>query len=339
MQERKIEVDLGIQLIPQQGRADRADADVSVVIAHRGPVIGLWSTLESCKLDLDASGLSYEFIVVANGEEKLSEDLALQKYWLGKSGHLGDFIHVAENMSPPSARHLGAQSARGNFLFFFDNHCLVHPGYFKRAVESMTNHNIDVLHSTTRFWMGENSWYEYHMNFARNFWVDRNYTEPLKAESPYPIGVAGHGGFAVRADFWKHVDGYWQGFEGYAGEEPYFDLKAWLMGGTVWIDPHVVHVHWSGRRDYNRHYTDDYFRNLLMAAHIIGGEKYLYSVYDSFVGSTRLMNRDGKPITPMIDILESAYKRSLPRAQWLAAKRQGTLDDLLNHFKVNGIRI
>jgi hypothetical protein len=331
-------MELGIKLVPQHKRIDGGVVDVSVVIAHRGPEMGLWMTLESCKMDLDASGLSYEFVVVVNGEEKLSEDLLRQKYWLGKGGHLGEFVHVAEPMSPPSARHLGAESARGRFLFFFDNHCMVAPGYFRRAVESMDKHGMDVLHSTTRFWMGEQSWYEYGMDLTRNFWVRLNYEEPISTEEPYRVAVAGHGGFAVRADFWRKIDGYWQGFEGYAGEEPYFDFKAWLMGGTVWIDPKVVHYHWSGKRGYNRHYTDDYFRNLLMAAHIIGGEKWLYTVYDSFVVSTRLMPGNNQPVTPMIDILESAYKRSLTRTQWLTQRQVRTFDEQLEFFKQNGIR-
>jgi len=332
-------MDLGIKLLPQHNNTKSDPVDVSVVIAHRGPVLGLWATLESCKMDLDSSGLSYELIVVANGTgERLEEDLALQKHWLSQSGRLGGFIHTIEPMSPPTARQLGSEHARGDYLFFFDNHCLVKPGYFVHAVDSMRRHNIDVLHSTTRFWMGEQSWYEYSMSLELNFWVKRNYDTPLR-DWAYPIACGGHGGFAVRADFWRRVDGYWQGFEGYAGEEPYFDFKAWLMGGSVYIDPEVVHHHWSGKRSYNRHYTDDYFRNLLMAAHIIGGEKWLYTVYDSFVGSTRLIPRDGKPLTPMFDILESAYKRSLSRRQWLEQRQVRSFDEQLAYFAHNGIRI
>lgn len=316
----------------------RKPVDVSVIIAHRGPEMGLWMTIESCELDLRDSGLSYEFVVVVNGEQRLSEDLLRQKHWLGQSGHMGDFIHVVEELSPPSARQVGTWSASGKYMFFFDNHCIVESPYFRRAVDSMERLGIGMLHSTTRFWVGENPWYEYKMAFARNFWVETNYDSPLNPSEPYRVGIAGHGGFAVTRELWDKVDGYWMGFKGYAGEEPYFDMKCWMLGHEVWIDPKVVHRHWSGRRSYNRHYTDDYIVNLLKAAHIIGGEKWLYDVSDNFIKSTRLKPQDGNRPKPIIDLVETAYKESKERCDWVAAHSVRTFEECLEHFKRNGIR-
>lgn len=332
-------LDLGFRILPREKYSVPGPIDVSIIIAHRGPAMGLWMTIESCQMQLRDTDLNYEFVIVANGEEKLPEDTLRLRYQMSMSGHLGDFIHVTEEMSPPSARQVGTWSAKGKYLFFFDNHCIVEPRYFERALHSFKNHDIGVLHSTTNFWTGENNWFEYRMAFKRHFWVDKCYDTPAFEDKPYQIGVAGHGGFAVTREAWDKVDGYWMGFKGYAGEEPYFDLKCWMLGVPVWIDPQVVHRHWSGKRDYNRHYTDEYVVNLLMAAHIIGGEKWMYDVSDNFMKSTRLMPRDGSRPKPIIDLVETAYNRSKERANWLKVHSVRSFDDCLEHFAANGIRI
>lgn len=332
-------MDLGISLTTRSVYSVPGDIDVSVIIAHRGPEMGLWLTVESCQMALRDSGLNYEFVVVVNGEEKLSEDLQMQRHYLDKAGRLRDFIHVKEALSPPSARQIGTWSAKGEYLFFLDNHCLVEPGYFTRAIESMKKHGIGMLHSTTNFWMGERKYYEYRMAFKRHFWCDTSLETPIHSTEPYRIGVAGHGGFAVTRKLWDKVDGYWMGFKGYAGEEPYFDLKCWLMGEEVWVDPLMIHRHWSGKRSYNRHYTDDYILNLLMAANIIGGEKWMYDVSDNFQRSTRLLPGNGQQPKPIIDLLESAYKQSKDRADWVRAHSVRSFDETLAYFADAGIRI
>ncbi len=162
--------------------------------------------------------------------KKLHVDVLRLRHQMSASGRLGDFIHVPEELAPPSAREVGTWSAKGEYIFFLDNHCLVNTEYFTRAISSMKKYNIGMLHSTTNFWKGETNWYEYRMAFERHFWVDKSWDTPLSTVVPYRIGVGGHGGFAVTRKLWDKVAGYWMGFEGYAGEEPYFDLKCWRMG-------------------------------------------------------------------------------------------------------------
>jgi hypothetical protein len=332
-------LDLGITLIPQ-GHVDTAakpEKDISVVIAHRGEELGLWATIHSCEADLKDSGLTYEFIIVANGEEELSHDLKRVKHYAGFSGHLGDFVHVAEPLSPPTARQIGTESATGRFLCFFDNHCLVQHGYFRRAVDMMEKHGIDSLHSTTLFFAGETPYYEYRLKLSSDFWAHQPYTEPLHATEPYRIAMAGHGGFIVRRSVWQEVGGYWQGFEGYGGEESYFDLKLWLLGKENWIDPQLIHYHWSGVRKYQRHFSDDFFRNMLMCANIIGGEDWANKVFKSFLKYTRLKPTTGEN-KPMFDLLLEAQEKSAAHAQWMAQHRTRSLDELLAHFAQNNIR-
>jgi hypothetical protein len=310
--------------------------DVSLVIAHRGPTMGLWMTLESSLMALRDSGLDYEFIVVANGEPEKGEDFERQAHWLKWNGH--KLLRIDEALSPPSARQRGTDIAAGKNLFFLDNHCMVEKNYFTRALETMAAFDVEMVHSTTRFWMGEGSVYEYRMNLERKFWVYKSHMTPVHKERPYQIAVAGHGGFAVTRRLWDEVGGYWDGFVGYAGEEPYFDFKVGLMGHKNFIDPQMIHYHWSGVRNYNRHNTDDFFRNLLKAANIIGGEQRMYRVFDAFKTATRVAPPAGSPHVPIFDILEQAYYRSRERAAWLRSKELIGFEELLEQFKRNGIR-
>lgn len=310
--------------------------DVSVIIAHRGPEMGLWFTLESCIMDLEQSGLSYEFRICANGIEKPSEDLVRIKHYTEKTGHVGEFLHIVQPMSPPAARQIITENANGKYLFFFDNHCLPTRGYFKRGVDVMDAFNIDFLHSTTRFFAGEGTNYEYKLSLKRDFWTLEPYREPVGI-TPYRIAVAGHGGFAVRNSAWKECGGYWQGFEGYGGEETYTDLKFWLLGKEVWIDPKMIHMHWAGERAYTRHFTDDYYKNMFMAARLIGGDEWLHRVFSSATRCTRFVKKD-QPVTPMYDLMVQADTKTKEHAKWIAERRTKTLDELLVWFLNNNIR-
>jgi hypothetical protein len=324
-------------LAVQQARNVGSNKDISIIIAHRGPEMGLWATIHSCDMELRDSGFTYEFIVVVNGEERLSDDMKRLEDNLDKVHKLADFVHVVQPMSPPSARQLGTASAKGKYLFFFDNHCLVGRNYFHRAIASMEKHGIEMLHSTTRFWEGDGDYFEYRLTLKRDFWVEGPYKTPQSTDEPYRCAMAGHGGFVVTRTLWDELNGYWEGFTGYGGEEPYWDLKCWLLGKSVWIDPKLIHYHWAGKRSYSRHLTNDYFTNMLMCANIIGGEQWLFNVYKSFAKYTRLATREEKP-EPLFTLLQRAAELSHSRAQWVRSKQVISLDELLPWFDANNIR-
>jgi hypothetical protein len=311
--------------------AQGSENDFNIVIAHRGNPIGLWATIHSCEIDLLDTDYKYTYIIVMNGEELLPEVTTNLKF-LERAGRIGYQYTTPEAMAPPVARQHGTQRADGKYLFFLDNHCLVVPGYFKRALASMQQYNMDMLHSATRFVTGENTHYEYRLILEQNFWGDSRFT-PMKQQDPYQIAAGGHGGFVVRRDVWEEVGGYWDGFVGYAGEEMYLDLKMALLGKTNWIDPKLIHYHYCGNRGYARHYTDDYYINLMAVANIIGGPGWLERVYTSF---NKCAFRKYSPQT-IFDLMMIAEERSRPHAEWLEGKRLRTLDEQLQYFKDNNI--
>src|SRR5207248_815115 len=110
-------------------------------------------------------------------------------------------------------------------------------------------------------------------------------------------------------------------FEGYGGEEMYFDLKMWLLGKKNWIDPKLIHYHFNGTRGYKRHYTSDYYRNMMMCAFVIGGEKWMHTVYDGFLQEPKFRDVN------LFDCLMAAQERGTGHAQWMSGKRQKSLDE------------
>jgi hypothetical protein len=316
--------------------------DFSIVIASRGDAIGLWATIHSIEIELEGSSYDYEYCLCINGEKGqpkagsthhiLTADHENIVRHLHKSGKLGHLTALQSSVSPPSARQLASEQATGKYLMFFDNHCIPAKGYFDRALHNMQKFDMDMLHSTTKWFQGDNcTVYHYELTLKNNFWARGATVPEWNGMKPYQIAAGGHGGFVVKADVWKEVGGYWDGFVGYGGEEIYFDIKMAMLGKTNWIDPRLIHWHYAGTRPYSRHYTDDYYRNMLMCANIIGGENWMVKVADSF-------NRSfPRPKANPYDILMESYYKSEDHAKHIASIQKRNLDEQLEYFRANGI--
>lgn len=289
--------------------------------------MGAWMTIQSCELDLQDSDMTYEFILVSNGGKE-TDDTHLHVLSLKEAGHLAHYSHRDEPMSPPDARQYGVQFATGKYLAFFDNHCLLVPGYFKRAKLDFERYNMDSLHSATHYDYHRKPIYHYQRLFKRGFWGEESSIPERGGLLPYRIAMGGHGGFLVKADTFREVGGYWDGFRGYAGEEPYFDLKLAMLDKTNWLDPKLAHIHYVGTRGYVRHYSEDYFRNFLMVSNIIGGEKWTYRTYEHLFKQTKMRFGNSK----LYEILMDAEESSAEHAAWFRSVQKRTLDEQIRLF-------
>lgn len=319
--------------------------DFSIVIPHRGNALGLWATIHSCEEELtnyksngvaeDFGGKSkytYEYVVISNGCT-LDIDALGTLYYLKQAGKLVH-KHFEEPMTPPAARQLGASLASGKKLIFFDNHCLVGKQYFDRVMYDMDKEGMDMLHSTTSYYSDQAHHYHYNLLLDYNFWGNSVQVPPHWKY--YQCAAGGHGGFAVTKEAWGAVGGYGPDslFCGYGGEELIFDLKMWRCGRKNWLDPRLLHHHYAGVRGYSRHYTDDYYTNLLVCANVIGGEKWLYHLFNSFVTKRHPRLR---PQKEWYDLLEAAYFKSIDYANEVNSMSVYTLDELLEQFKQNSV--
>lgn len=289
--------------------------------------MGLWMTIESCEMALRGKDISYEYSIVMNGADKIPENMKFAIKVLRESGKLAQMALHPAPMSPPSARQLATQFCKGKYLFFFDDHCIVENNYFTRAIETMDATGAALLHSTTRFHSDAPYHFEYILRLETNFWATTLNPKPQRKHDPYRVAMGGHGGCVLRRDVWETVGGYWTGFDGYGGEETYIAFKLWMFGYEVWVDPKLIHYHFAGERPYSKHFTDDYFRNMMMCANIIGGEEWAGRVYDKF--SECAKQDSGKS---MFDLYMEAIDRSREHAQQIAGRRLRTLDQQLQEF-------
>lgn len=305
---------------------------ISIIIAHRGPGMGLWCTLVSCAEDLRHSDIPYEFCICSNDDKELDQDTKNIIFHLEQSGKLGWFNHQTTPLSPPTARQIASTHARGKYLAFFDNHITVGRDYFKRALYDFENYPCGVLHSTTLFYVGDIEHHHYRMNLTTNFW---GVAETVIANDcePYRIAVAGHGGFLVKRSIWEETKGYPFCFEGYAGEEVTYSLTCAFLDVPIFLDAQLYHTHWCGRRIYDRHLSSSYFLNLLQSANIIGGEKYSSLVYDYFANEVVRV----KAAADIFEIYKQALEKSQPHADWLLSVRKRDLDAQLEYFRQHNI--
>jgi glycosyltransferase involved in cell wall biosynthesis len=302
--------------------------DLSIVIPHRGDTIGLWATIQSCEAELKKSHLTHEYVIVTNGEP---QSVALQ-ILLKATGTTADVVSVHSDvaLTPPVARQRGASKASGDTLCFLDNHCLVSDGYFERAVLATYGQADELVHSSTVFYEGDGTHYHYRLKLDYNFWGETE-KEPVSQE-PYPIAVAGHGGFVTGRKLWDKVGGYGPEslFDGYGGEEVMFDLKLARYGYTNVVDPKLIHYHYPGERSYSRHYTDGYYTNMMVSALVVGGEEWLYRVFDSFVTRPHIHLY---PKEHMYALLQTAYKRGIEYSKEVDSKSSRSLNEVLADFR------
>lgn len=307
-----------------------------IVIAHRGPEMGLWMTLASCEQELKRlrtekpafyKNLDYRYYVCHNGDEKIDSATLLMIDHFKNTGRWGEMWISTDPLAPPTARNSAAALGIGEFVFFLDNHVMVEPGYFDSALDTFEKGKADAVHSVTKFWPGDLARFHYRFTLETNFWayqVDR-----AKQQTAYRIAGAAHGGYAVRRSVWKELGGYWDGFTGYGGEEMYWELLMGLTDKRNFINPAMSHWHHPGNRVYERDKSMDFIKNMLMCAHIIGGEKWLTRVCSGFkVKESQKPEADRREID-WHSLVEDAYKTSLAQTVAVSAMAKRTLNEQL----------
>ena len=313
---------------------------INIIIPSRGGSLGLWATITQCEEELKYSQCieGAKYVVVTNGESKLPPGTLATLKSLDVDKKL-IHVHRNESVSPPVARQLGVDASDSENLFFFDNHCLPARTYFDRAALFFNeSENNKMLHSTTRYYHSDflNYHYKIRTQLRYNFWGESFIGHPPNWK-PYKMAMAGHGGFACKKSLWQELGGYGPPhlLKGYGGEEPLFDLRLWLRGFTNHIHPSMIHYHASDERGYSRHYTKDYYVNMLSAAYVVGGETWLYRILDSLINKKHIKSYN----VPKPSLLaEEAFLRCNEFYKEESKKYIMTLDELLEWFVPNGVK-
>ncbi len=117
------------------GDADTGDADAGDT--ETGDTDAGDATVDAISSDKKGS-CDVEVIVVEDGSQICSEDVC-RHY----TKTLNLYYIYQENAGPAAARNTGAQSARGEWLIYFDSDCLVPEGYFEAISSGISAGGVD----------------------------------------------------------------------------------------------------------------------------------------------------------------------------------------------------
>jgi len=301
--------------------------DVSVII----PTLNEWpivaATCVSVVNELWSCGYSCEVIVVDNGSEGDEWDYLNWHFhdWI-RRGILRPYrwTNIRGTYAP---RQFAAEKAKGEVLLFSDAHMLYFGRTMGYAVEDVQRYG-GLWHVAISTWGDPKGRFMfcYKNNLRERFWGSLQITPPKQAIAedgslrPCKILMGPHACYLARRNEWLAVGGYGYLYRGYGGGESAVDVKYWLSGREVWLEPRATCSHcrgWWGQwvkvhRDKDlgkitwvrnrgfatqvrvgeeylrlvRRYTwtsDDFMRNCMLSAYICGGQKWFESIRDNFL--------------------------------------------------------
>lgn len=217
---------------------------ISVIISQHDDPTPFWFTTVAISLQLEELGIPYEYRIVSHGCPD-------QNYLYPYIQHLNapvSWQHFTEPLGTQTARQRASVDAKGDILYFSEDHVAITPDFFKRALWNFDN-GVDALHASMKMSQADPRHYEYKLDkLEDNFWGTGESKVPAKP-TPYRIALGNHGSFFCKRSVFEEVGGYGpeELFTGYAGEESFFDFKLALLDKTNWIDPQMTHYHYTVR--------------------------------------------------------------------------------------------
>jgi hypothetical protein len=258
---------------------------------------------------------------------------------LREGGRSVSWQHFTEPLGTQTARQRASVGAKGDVLYFSEDHILLGKDFLKRASAIFASGQVDALDSSLKLSMADSKRYYYKLDgMEKNFIGSGESRIPREPLKPHRIAVGNHGVVFVRRDVFEEVGGYGpEGLiTGYAGDEHYFDLKLALLDKTNWVDPNLVNYHYTKNvgampKGYPKHFSADYYRNLMTCAFVIGGPKWIDGVFENF------KKEQSTIADKMFELYQEAYSRGTDHAAYLASIRKRTLDEQLAKFKAESV--
>lgn len=343
---------------------------ISVVITARNEYPIVLPTILSFHEELAHFDYPHEIIVVDNMSTDDTSAILRDRFrrWI----RCGLLKVVPYNDRPANVlvRNVGVREATGEVVVLADAHLSVKIGTLDAMIQTWQRGG-GLVHSCTQIW-GDTSdirCFGYKLALEQKFWGSLSRFVPpeiAKLQDPKPayvVPMASHCCLLAGRDEYLEIRGYNERFRCYGGGEPYLDLKYWLLGKKVWIQPNGLFRHafgtdvsWrkagsdrktaapvyvkgkglvSGLKagDEHLHYSRGYswtneqlHFNFMLSAYTIGGYSWLqrmYSVYQEQRRGNKRYLDDLNNLRRQV-LSEGAEDRS-----WIAARQKMTLDEML----------
>lgn len=310
---------------------------LSIVIPTRLEPANLWFTLQGLLqlLERIPKRFQWEIIVADNQPEPVKgRAISVSEKVVGD---LNDtrvrYLPCPEKKSPYHPRNRGAVVAKGEWLLFLDSHVLMAPNFFDRVLEQTNGSNgypvNAIVHYPVVFNTRARTWGPYALRVNTDFWGTWK-------QCSLPAGlhpIAGTGIWAMcmtRSWYLNGLHGFNENFLGYSGGEPYLDLKSWCMGGRVLFDTTTFGSHYSAPRAYAAS-MDDRIRNFALAIAVLDQAR-LTTFQNYYVAEKGL---DPKKVGYLI---QQGQELAESEAEWFSHQRRYKLNEVLNHFRTEGIQ-
>lgn len=220
-----------------------------------------------------------------------------------------------------STRNKGVELSRGKYIFFSDAHMSYKRGFFKRMIRAIEE--TDGLVHGTIGWLGaypvgKSMGYQYTIKLGEE--IKGTWNNYKLADDYFYIPLQGHCCLGVKRQQFIDFDGYPAYHRCYGGGEFYLDMKWWLFGSRVSVDPQAVGYHLCAPRGYSYHH-DDYKHNVLAIGLAIGADEWTERAYINWCrrGRKDVMRR----------LWNEAKQETLEDKEFIAKKRVTTFNELL----------
>lgn len=187
-----------------------------------------------------------------------------------------------------SARNKGAAIARGKYLFFSDAHMAYRPGFFREMIRT-TEESGGLVHGAIA-WMGAYPPVVGGVGFSYTIKLGEEWKGTWApyylADDWWYIPSQGHCSVMVEKNQFFKFGGYPKVHRTYGGGEFYIDMKWWMMGSTVAVNPNAIGYHLSSGRGYSYNHRD-YIENVLGVTYVLGCEDWRERLYINCLRKTR----------------------------------------------------
>lgn len=317
------------------------DLTLSVVIPARNEFPNVVHTMYSIWHAWEADGFNpddMEIIIVDNCTKWAKDGTSYEKpaekgtttyamprggFWARKFRVLYD--PIAGNHS---ARNKGAEIARGKYVFFSDGHMAYRPGFFKHMMKA-TEESGGIVHAPIA-WMGayppeykngetHGIGYQYTIKLGEEIkgtWAKRCLTR----DDWFYIPALGHCSLMVNRKQFLEFGGYPKIHRSYGGGEFYLNMKWWMFGSSVAVEPRAIGYHLSAPRGYTW-YHDDYIENVLGMAYALGMDDWRERAYLNWLRKGRKEKLD--------EIMKRNEVEHKKDRKFIEKKRKHTFNELL----------
>ena len=221
-----------------------------------------------------------------------------------------------------TARNKGAEIAKGKYLFFSDGHMQYAPGFFKHAIKAC-DESGGMVHGVIG-WQGAypphtgGLGYQYTLKLGEEWkgtWANYKLSDDW-----FYIQAQGHCSVLVKRDQFLKFGGYNKVHRSYGGGELYTNLKWWMLGSCVVVEPKAIGYHLASGRGYTYNHND-YIENVLGVSYAMGADDWRERAYLNWLRHSR-----PEVMNPILARNEVEYKEE---REWLEKNRKKTFNELI----------